>query len=528
VQLIAKHPLVNGEKYLGEGSPAEVTEHLYQHFYSTYYASLAATHSGIVPPAERLSRQCKAKWKDIVRTCLYATLVRNANGLPVYGDHNVPVTLSDADRQAIESRLTTQIPQHPYLSTIIPLIREAACTITYNFDDILERLIASSLTPRERTIEGRGYETFVTPTAQGRRRNARIYHPNGFLPLSKLESSSDAIALTETDLVGQVLPKHELESTFLRAHIRTHTTLLLGMSFSDFTQKTLYQENREHFPGNVHYLIQRLGTADAPEQRAAARNDARNRAQTNFKAFGVLSVPLFADEYSAFFRLLTIDEEYLVDLASEHDVALVYRYYLVGPPGSGKSSILAHLGCLVTHDEWPDTRPDLLARAPESLSEPENRIVNAWLNRQFRLKNRRLLRAEIGIHVVDRSPLDPLTYQDTISKQRQRATDLRRGLRSPVAAGHVIRFIGPADVLALRLILLQKDLEPDVIGRIATRTDLLYQGEGVTTIDTTNRTLLDVAKEVSDLIHLRDVTVQDLDGMLARACEESELSENTP
>ena len=505
VELIARHPAVRGTELIVGNNPAENTERLYQHFCDSYKAGLSQQQSAVWR-----ERTCDAKWKDIVRTCLYAPII--------YPDH-VPENLTDQDCREIELRLNEAIPRHPYLGSVYQIVREAPYTITYNFDDVMERLISISLTQRERTAEGRGYETFVSPAASSRRRNARIYHPNGFLPLNKLETSSDAVALRESDLIGQLLPKHELTTSFLRAHIRTHTTLLVGMSFSDLTQRVLYQENREHLPGNIHYHLDFQKPEESARRRAQSRQAARELAKANFKALGVLSVPLFADEFGPFFQLLTMDDEHLIDLASEHDVPMIYRYYLVGAPGSGKSSVLTHLNSLVTHDEWPDPRPNILGRAPETLNEEETRFVNGWLNRQFRMKNRRLLRAEIGIHVVDRSPLDTLTYQPP-AMRHERARELKRELRNPVASGHVFRFKGDDDVLALRLIALHKDLSPDSIGKLAEATETLYSGHGVTEIDTRERSLLEVVREVTELIHLHEKQPKNLESLLTDACKE--------
>jgi hypothetical protein len=508
VELISRHQSVNGVDLCVGSNPSENTERLYQHFREHYKAKLDQSQSDVWR-----DRTCDAKWKDIVRTCLYAAII--------YDTEEIPETLSEDDCQKVDRILSSKIPTHSYLSSIYQIVREASYTITYNFDDVLERLILGSLSQRERTLEGRGYETFVNPNSSTRRQNSRIYHPNGFLPLNKLEGSSDAITLRETDLISQLLPRQEAETRFLKAHLRSHTTLLIGMSFSDITQRVFYKDNRDELPGNIHYHLEYLPVAaDATlDQRRRIRTIARDRARSNFRAFGVFSVPLFSEEFSAFFQLLTMDDEHLIDLASELDVPMVYRYYLVGPPGSGKSSVLSHLSSLVTHDEWPDQRPNALARAPDTLTKEENRQLNSWLNKQFRMKNRRLLRAEIGIHVIDRSPLDPLAYQSA-AQRPERARELRRELRNPIAPGHVFRFTGKEDVFSLRLIALQKELNPSVIAKIARATDELYKDHGVTIVDTQERTLLEVVRTITELIHLHDKEPKDLESLLADACRE--------
>ena len=100
----------------------------------------------------------------------------------------------------------------------------------------------------------------------------------------------------------------------------------------------------------------------------------------------------------------------LVREAQELGVETKYVFYLTGAIGSGKTTNLLYLGSLTTYEEWPEARPPELAKPWTELDPSETEKVNAWLFKQFNNKNFTLAESGAGIHVVDRTPLDPLAF----------------------------------------------------------------------------------------------------------------------
>ena len=70
---------------------------------------------------------------------------------------------------------------HPYLNAFTKIIKPSPLTVTYNFDDSIEQMLALARSADEAETT-RGYEMIDRPNSHCRRSDSVIYHPNGFLP----------------------------------------------------------------------------------------------------------------------------------------------------------------------------------------------------------------------------------------------------------------------------------------------------------------------------------------------------------
>lgn len=168
VENIAADPAVEGQKLLerfsGKGSLPYKTELLFQHFRAREANSSSHTSVGS-PEFESLTA---AKWLKICKEYLYKD------------------TPADLDKA---------ISDHAYLLKLLPLIQDASITITYNFDDFLERALFVKKDPKD---AGLGYETVTSPWTQFSRRKAVVYHPHGMLPKELMEFPRDRLVFSES------------------------------------------------------------------------------------------------------------------------------------------------------------------------------------------------------------------------------------------------------------------------------------------------------------------------------------------
>src|SRR5205085_6971897 len=104
---------------------------------------------------------------------------------------------------------------------------------------------------------------------------------------------------------------------------------------------------------------------------------------------------------------ISMDEPELRQGAEEFGINLKYVYYVTGPMGVGKSTCLGNLYSLTTFDEWSQERLPALAKDRHELASNEDAEVRRWLGEEFFKKNWSLSESQIGIHLVDRPPLDP-------------------------------------------------------------------------------------------------------------------------
>jgi hypothetical protein len=197
-----------------------------------------------------------------------------------------------------------------------------------------------------------------------------------------------------------------------------------------------------------------------------------------------------------------------------------FVYYLIGSVGAGKSTAAGNFRNLITYDEWIDERDPNLAK-PETEVDDDVAIerMNAYITEQFRKKNFALHGCAEGIHIVDRAPLDPLTFQ-LPERRAARATTLvdhitdnnKRG----IVHGHVIELTAPVADLKIRNSLKHKSWPKKEFERLIGAIGEVYGPLERSTVCTSGRSAAAVAKELARIIFLDPYRPVNLHGELAK------------
>lgn len=448
---------------------------LFEHFMQRRYAQAPKDEHHTRPLDFRIA----AEWRGIVRKHLYS---------------------------GVESDLGDKLDAHAYLKTYVPLIQNSHMTITYNFDDLIEQALIRSRLPEETDIS-RGFESVTSPWTQFRRTTANIYHPNGIVPQNLLEAPSDRFVFSEASYADQLMGIFAGDHAGLLSHFSKHTCLFIGLSLDDETLRNVLIQGARSSPGNFHYYVHYL---NADEQLDEETRQAITRA--NFKVYNLVTLFLGNEEIRALGELINIKQcptDQLCDFADQHSVPVRFRFYITGPLGVGKSTTINHLRNLNVIDEWLESRPSILAKNWEDLTEPEKVEVDDWIIGQFNRKNAILRNKREGIFVLDRGPLDPLSFTPD-ADWKTKAASIRTGLCPGqstwrVEDGCVILLQGEGSELSLRMILTQRKVyTAEKLTMMEDRLGKAYGSNGVARYDTRGLTPADIVQRVAEIIHLED------------------------
>ena len=200
-----EHPDVDGQNLLGfSGSLTAQTQFLYQRFLNR---KLGTTSGQLMSVLER--KRYVREWLQIIHECLY-------DG-------------ATTDEAALRA--------HPYLWSLLPLIKKSVMTINYNFDDTIERMLYAYNIQAGGDRIDKGFETVWEPSTQFRRANGVLYHPNGYLPLNRGEGGSEQIVFMEQEMADQLIDVGSGHYSCLLNHLSKYTLLFLGLSLNDATLK---------------------------------------------------------------------------------------------------------------------------------------------------------------------------------------------------------------------------------------------------------------------------------------------------
>lgn len=421
----------------------------------------------------------EARWRRIVQECLY---------------RDTPV---DDKRLAEKDR----VYKH-YLN----VVKRAPVTINYNFDDSLERLLLHTRTDEERT-QRRGFEVVVDPRLPFRLPVGNILHLNGYLPANPLETVGDRIVFAEGAFADQLLETIRGANATLLHFLTKNTFLLIGLSLQDENLRHLLRLNAVLNPGHVHYRIHFVDDPDKfDDERAIELADA------HFRTFNLVTLFLTDPELAALGGLLSRGSDDLRDLAKRVGTELFYTFYLAGVPGAGKTTCFSHLSSLVAHDEWLEERIPELSPPPGVLPKAELARVDEWVLRQVGLKNVNLSNQShtpgIGINIVDRCPLDALSFTSDPSKWQQKALALREVIADGMAnrrvqPGRVLLLVG--DPHDLRIRAFKRDRQSGAsllwIDWLQDATKLTYSGRGVELVNVAGLTIPEMVHRVSGAVY---------------------------
>jgi hypothetical protein len=476
VDTLANDPEVQGKGILEmvpprAGLPYQ-TEMLFEHFKQRRYVQAPTEQHH----TRALDYRIGADWREIVRKYLYT---------------------------GVTADLGQSLNTHPYVRQYLPLIQRTYMTVTYNFDDFIEQSLLQSREGDE--MSSRGCESVTNPWTQFRRTTAIIYHPNGVIPQNALETPSDRFVFSEASYAEQLMGIFAGDQAGLVNHLSKHTCLLIGLSLEDETLRNVLMQGARSCPGNFHYYVHYL-------KHGAILDDEKRLAITlaNFKVYNLVTLFLGDEGIRALGELIDVQKlprDQFCDFACEHNILVRFRFYITGPLGVGKSTAINYFRNLVVLDEWLDQRPPILAKGWEQLTDDEKRFADRWLADQFRRKNDVLRNEREGIFVMDRGPLDPLSFTpdaEWSTKASQLLAALCPGQAQwRVEDGRVILLQGEGRELELRMVITQrKDYTADKLEKMEAQLRKAYGTNGLISFDTRGLTPVDVARRLAEIVHL--------------------------
>jgi hypothetical protein len=484
VEKIAQDRAVQGQEVLDRlkerGSLPYKTELLFQHFWCRQAKSLDPSKLG----SPEFENRTLGKWFGICRKHLYQDATHNF-------------------KKALES--------HVYLARYLPIIQETPITITYNFDDFLEQALFA-----KRKDTSLGYETVTNPWTQFRRRDAVIYHPHGVLPRQLMEFPKDRLVFSESAYAKLFLGALAGDFSFLLNHMSKNTCLMVGSSLEDEDLRNLLVQSAQANPGNPHYHVYFLEPG-----KSMPASDAQAIRRANFHVYNLITLFLHEDEIAALADLLCggyLNDNEFADRLLELGSQSAYRFYLTGALGVGKSAATTQLRNLMVLDEWAEPRLPVLAKSWDQLTPAQKKRADSWVAKQFRIKNDRLRHETFGIALVDRPPMDPLAFTP-VPEQPEKANFLLKticpGGKWEIADGTVILLIGDPKELAARVLSTGRDEYTEKkLSDMERNLRLLYSGEGIRIVETRGRSVAEVTKAVSEIIHFDDYKPFDFFGHL--------------
>lgn len=421
------------------------------------------------------------------------------------------------DFEEKEEAYENAIKSHPYLSKLVDLIKEIPLTVNFNFDDAIERLLFRKR-PRGEAMRTRGYGVVLEPSAQISRENAVVYHPNGMLPYVFEDGASPELVFSDDAFHDQISSIASGRSLLLTNYLFSNTCILLGLSLEDISLQQTLRQNAVSHPGHPHYLVQYM--EDESDLIQTVRSSIF---KSNFDTFGVYTIFLNDNGIAALFDLIGMDvHEFLRDNLGFAEDGVKFVYYLIGAVGVGKSTAVKYFQSLRTYDEWVDRQLPEMSRPDDELRPEERDQVDRYVVGQFGKKNFCISQEEEHIHVIDRCPLDPLTFgQEDARKQKaiNLSKSMKKGKRE-IQKGHLLWLDCGKEEIARRKSRKHKNWPIEKIEKLLNDIDDVYRGLPASKIPTHGRTAIEVAREIAWIIFVGKYDPADIDGVLSKYGEQ--------
>ena len=494
IEKIALNPEVNGEEILnykkGKSPQASITQMLYEHYKSQEIEKLNKSGE---PTSKETENRIYKSWRNIIHAELW----------------------HDFNSDLLKPNV------HPFLDTFIEIIKKSSLTINYNFDDTIQTIINSRKTEDERRRGIKLFETVWDARLQFQNNQGIIYHPNGFLPQNLIEGSSENLVFSEDSFADQLIASMSGHYSTLLHHLSKNTCLFIGLSLEDNTLKHLLRQNASVNPGHYHYYI-----AYTPDK--SALNDKQRKAirESNFELYNLITLFLDDNEIKDLGELLQlIDTDFETAATISKAQAIKYVFYLTGAVGCGKTTTLQYFRNLATYSEWPEQKHPLLAVSAKTLTTDETKEVDDWVAKMFFTKNIHLMKdLKEGITVIDRTPLDPLTFTDEANDGwKNKAIVLNESIGQKTNAFRIVRGVilllkGNHETIAGRIKARQKsatrEYEASDIEEMYVKFEKAFTGLTFRTIETKELSIHEVVKKVARAIHLDEYVELDLHSVL--------------
>lgn len=483
IEGIALHEEIQGGEIYRKAkkwsNTTSITQLIFQHFKQRKLSELEKKYPSIAYREKRVL----SEWREAVHDVLY----KNAK----------------LDRKK-------KIASHSYLKKLIPLINQTEFSVNYNFDDTLEFMLAQEdwNSPRKK---GKAYQAVWNPYMQFRDDTAVIYHPNGYLPGDKNLHQSENLVFSEETFSDQLIESMSGKLSTLLHLFTKKTCIFVGLSLEDNTLKHLLRQASSISAGNYHYFIRYTS-----DKKSLTDDEKKAIFNANFEVYNLITLFLNSEEFANLAELVSLDKQDFKTKADIEGVDIKYNYYLVGTVGAGKSTILSYFGNLKQFEEWVDERPNELAKPFSSLSIAEKCKVDDWVNSQFYKKNVALLQETEGIHLIDRTPLDPITFSPEENAMKTRAKSMLEAI-SPGKSGYRIDLgqiiLIRADPVELQNRLLAKrkiDWDQRTLQTLQERALEIYSGLQVSEIENISRPLDSVVESTARIMLVDGYNPSDL------------------
>ena len=482
IRRIATHDKVKGLDMLNDGiSNSSISQLLFQKFKINIEKKLPADFD----ENDKKNSFIQSEWHKIIHDSLYK---------------EAPISAEDF------------LKRDSYLREYLNIIKSTRLTINYNFDDTLQTLISESRSKDERK-KSRGFRTIWNSDIQMYPENGVIYHPNGFLPHKLTEKPSDNLIFLEDSFGDQLIESAYGHYAALSYHLSQNTCLFIGTSLKDATLKHLLRKNAKIHPGHVHYYVYYLNSIEElTKEHRKAITDA------NFQVYNLVTLFLTKSDIKSLGQLLSGTDEDIELLSDELGLNTTYRFFLTGSVCVGKSTTLSNFRSLRTHDEWLDQRVPGMEKDP-SLVKRDDKIqeIDYWVAEQWRSKNFVLYKAKTpGIDIIDRCALDAFAFTEE-NKWKDKAVFTREIITpdkssTPLCKGKIILLIGHPQTMAVRALKLHKEVTSEKLEYRQNLLRIIYNKNdyGIVEIDTKDKGIEQVSKEVSKIIHIDDYTECDL------------------
>jgi len=460
------------ESMLVTDAPGKAALVLFEIFHS--YKKAEILEGGLYANANLVERKILSDWRELIHDALYGETKEN------------------------ERRGT--IDNHPYFEEMIAFIKQSELTVNYNFDDYVEYgLSRTDLNP---TKHERPYQTVWSHHAQFTKDKCVIYHPNGFLPFDKKKFQSENLIFSDGAFADQLLDGIGGGLSTLLHVLTKKTSILLGHSLTDSTLLHLLRKAAAISPGNYNYFIRYMNDGEVLDAQSKSAIF-----EANFNNYNLITLFFKNSDIKEFLLAITIPEDEFLQQSDILGLPTKYCYYMVGSIGIGKSTVLSQFGNLITLDEWFDERPSEMANSPEDLSTQKTMTIDSWTNEQFGKKNSYLIGKAVGLFLIDRSPIDPLTFVVDVTEEERARSMLNEGIRPGkssklIESGEIIHMVGEPIEIWSRLITKRKESSwpPEKIAKLQSKSLELYEPLMPKIIHSTSRREVDVVRDVAKII----------------------------
>jgi adenylate kinase family enzyme len=439
--------------------------------------------------------EIRKEWKKLVHDVLYA---------------NVPDKIDDI------------IARSKYLLSLVELIQETEpMTVTYNFDDTIERVLFKLRNKRKAEQESRGYTVVWDPNVQTEKRPNIVYHPNGYLPKKISEFASEQLIFLEDTFEDQLIDSFRGHYNALNNHYSSKTCLFVGISLSDRTLKHMLRMNSKKCFGHTHYLIQYVRD-DIDINAEQYKEYVETLTKTNFNTYNLFTMFLTSEEIKTLTRLLLMDDFNFGILRDK--ITKMRKLFIMGAVAVGKSTTVNQFKCLQTYDEWLEEMPDDMEKSPDLPKSESIERIDKWIAEQINLKNDFLFYATEteghGLSIIDRTPLDAFAFTSNDEWKAKSDLILSRLPEKGLMPGKVVLLKGDITEMMKRAIQKFRDYSKEALEEQQKKFEHIARGlieaypEAITTIDVTDKSIEQVTKEVAMIIYFDEYEEVDFQKIL--------------